>query len=112
MLRLPDLGFGPDGVRTVAVGGCQAVITVSNDVELVWRRADGRLSTTAPAALRRDHADDVKPFVTWSSRHVAISRRWHGPWRPDIPRSPRSPTGSGAKSWRQQSRVERGSAPD
>jgi hypothetical protein len=59
-LRLPDLGFGPDGVRTVAVGGHQAVITLSDDVDLVWRRADGRPSTTVPAAVRRDHADEVK----------------------------------------------------
>jgi Domain of unknown function (DUF4132) len=70
--RLPDLGFGPDGVRTVAVGGCQAVITVSSDVDLVWRRADGRPSTTVPAALRRDHADDVKAL-----RDVVKQARGH-----------------------------------
>ena len=58
--RLPDLGFGPDGVRTVTVGGCRAVITLSDDVDLVWRRADGRPSKTVPAAVRRDHADELK----------------------------------------------------
>jgi hypothetical protein len=59
-LRLPDLGFGPDGVRTAAVAGYQAVITLSDDVDLVWRRSDGRPSATVPAAVRRDHADEVK----------------------------------------------------
>jgi hypothetical protein len=59
-LRLPDLGFGPDGVRTASVDGYQAVITLSDDVDLLWRRPDGRSSVTVPAAVRRDHADEVK----------------------------------------------------
>jgi hypothetical protein len=59
-LRLPDLGFGPDGVRTVKVGEHEAVITLFHDVDLVWRRADGKASATVPAAVRRDHADTVK----------------------------------------------------
>jgi hypothetical protein len=60
-LRMPDLGFGPDGVRTVGVGDCQAVLSVADrDVGLAWRRADGKLSATVPAALRRDHPDEVK----------------------------------------------------
>jgi hypothetical protein len=58
--RLPDLGFGQDGVRSVSVDSYQAVITVSDDVDLVWRRPDGKPSTTVPAAVRRDHADEVK----------------------------------------------------
>lgn len=58
--RLPDLGFGPDGVRTVAVGGTQAVIALSDDVDLVWRGADGKQSRTVPAAVRRDHPGEVK----------------------------------------------------
>ncbi len=58
--RLPDLGFGPDGVRTVAVGGYDAVITLSHDVNLTWRRADGKPLANVPAAVRRDHADTVK----------------------------------------------------
>ncbi|WP_433319615.1 DUF4132 domain-containing protein [Micromonospora chersina] len=58
--RLPDLGFGLDGARTVAVGGYDAVITLSPDVDLTWRRANGRALATVPAAVRRDHADAVK----------------------------------------------------
>ncbi|MET8835934.1 DUF4132 domain-containing protein [Micromonospora sp. NPDC004540] len=58
--RLPDLGFGLDGVRTVTVGGYDAVITLSPDVDLTWRRADGRALASVPAAVRRDHADTVK----------------------------------------------------
>jgi hypothetical protein len=59
--RLPDLGFGPDGVRIVTVGEYEAVIAVSHDVDLTWRRrAGGKASATVPAAVRRDHADTVK----------------------------------------------------
>lgn len=58
--RLPDLGFGRDGVRVVTVGEYQAVIALSHDVDLTWRRPDGKASATAPAAVRRDHADTVK----------------------------------------------------
>ncbi|GAA4571769.1 hypothetical protein GCM10023176_33210 [Micromonospora coerulea] len=58
--RLPDLGFGHDGVRTVTLGEYEAVMALSHDVDLVWRRTDGKVSTTVPAAVRRDHADMVK----------------------------------------------------
>lgn len=58
--RLPDLGFGPDGVRVVAVGDHEAVIALSHDAELVWRRPGGKASATVPAAVRRDHPDAVK----------------------------------------------------
>ncbi|PWU57555.1 hypothetical protein DLJ47_02155 [Micromonospora sp. S4605] len=58
--RLPDLGFGPDGVRTVTVGGYHAVLTLSHDVDLTWRRPDGRALAAVPTAVRRDHADTVK----------------------------------------------------
>jgi hypothetical protein len=59
-LRLPDLGFGADGIRVVTVGEYEAVIAVSQDVSLVWRRADGKTSATVPTTVRRDHADTVK----------------------------------------------------
>ncbi|MEV4543334.1 DUF4132 domain-containing protein [Micromonospora echinaurantiaca] len=58
--RLPDLGFGPDGVRTVTVGGYDAVVTLSHDVDLTWRRPDGKALAVVPAAVRRDHPDTVK----------------------------------------------------
>jgi hypothetical protein len=59
-LRLPDLGFGPDGVRTASVDGYQAMVTLGDDVELSWRRPDGGTLATVPAAVRRDHADELK----------------------------------------------------
>lgn len=59
-LRLPDLGFGTDGVHTSSVDGYQAVITLADDIELAWRRPDGRALSAVPAAVRRDHADEVK----------------------------------------------------
>jgi hypothetical protein len=58
--RLPDLGFAPDGVRTVTVGEYDAIITLSQNVDLTWRGPDGKTSATAPASVRRDHADTVK----------------------------------------------------
>jgi hypothetical protein len=58
--RLPDLGFGRDGTRTEAVGGHQAAIVLDGEVELRWRRADGSWSASVPAAVRRDHAAELK----------------------------------------------------
>ncbi|MBQ0894234.1 DUF4132 domain-containing protein [Micromonospora sp. U56] len=76
--RLPDLGFGADGVRTVTVGGYDAVITLSHDVDLAWRRADGKALATVPAAVRRDHADTVKELrdlVKQARGHLATVAR-------------------------------------
>ncbi|MEQ4304530.1 DUF4132 domain-containing protein [Plantactinospora sp. B6F1] len=60
VLRLPDLGFDADGECVVPVGDHRAVLTVSEKVLLRWRRADGTLSTTVPAPVRRDHPDGLK----------------------------------------------------
>ncbi|NYF57943.1 DUF4132 domain-containing protein [Micromonospora purpureochromogenes] len=76
--RLPDLGFGPDGVRTAPVGGYDAVITLSHDVDLAWRRADGNALAAVPAAVRRDHADTVKELrdlVKQARGHLATVAR-------------------------------------
>ncbi len=59
-LRLPDLGFGPDGARRSAVGGYVATITVAEDIGLSWQRADGRTLRGVPATVRRDDAAEVK----------------------------------------------------
>ncbi|MFG2109317.1 DUF4132 domain-containing protein [Micromonospora chersina] len=75
--RLPDLGFGLDGVRTVTVGGYDAVITLSPDVDLTWR-ANGRALASVPAAVRRDHADTVKELrdlVKQARGHLAAVAR-------------------------------------
>ncbi len=59
-LRLPHLGFGPDGARRRAVGGYVATITVADDVGLSWRRADGRTLRGVPATVRHDHSAEVR----------------------------------------------------
>ncbi|WP_159079171.1 DUF4132 domain-containing protein [Plantactinospora sp. BC1] len=60
VLRLPDLGFDADGGCVVPVGDHQAVLTASEEVLLRWRRADGTLSATVPASVRRDHPERLK----------------------------------------------------
>jgi hypothetical protein len=77
-LRLPDLGFGRDGVRVVAIGDHEAVVTVSDDVELAWRRPGAKTSATAPAAVRRDHADalkEVRGLVKQARGHLGTLAR-------------------------------------
>lgn len=59
VLRLPDLGFGPDGTQRLACGGYTAVLTVTDEATLAWERADGRALKSLPAAARRDHAEEV-----------------------------------------------------
>ncbi|GLZ12409.1 hypothetical protein Acsp04_26440 [Actinomadura sp. NBRC 104425] len=59
-LRLPAPGFAPGGVLRRDLGGHQAEIVVGDDVELRWRAADGRRLRGVPAAVRRDHGDELK----------------------------------------------------
>ncbi|MBC6460397.1 DUF4132 domain-containing protein [Actinomadura sp. HBU206391] len=58
-LRLPGLGFGRDGVLRTPVGGHEAVITVTDEVELEWRGPGGKPLRSVPAAVRRDHGATV-----------------------------------------------------
>ncbi|WUI02309.1 DUF4132 domain-containing protein [Spirillospora sp. NBC_00431] len=58
-LRLPDLGFSPDGTLRRSLGGHTAVITVTGKAELTFEK-DGRPLKSIPAAVRRDHKDAVK----------------------------------------------------
>ncbi|WP_460352633.1 DUF4132 domain-containing protein [Actinoallomurus acanthiterrae] len=58
--RLPDLGFGPDGVYRGAVGEYEARITVGEDATLTWHRRDGNDLRGVPAAVRRDHPERLK----------------------------------------------------
>lgn len=60
VLTLPDLGFDSAGTRAVEVGGHPAVLVASDEVVLRWRRGDGTLTATVPAAVRRDHPDELK----------------------------------------------------
>ncbi|GLW97889.1 DUF4132 domain-containing protein [Microtetraspora sp. NBRC 16547] len=57
--RMPDLGFEPGGRIRVPVGEHTAVISIGDDVELTWWQGEKRLKG-APAAVRRDHPDEVK----------------------------------------------------
>ncbi|WP_433472947.1 DUF4132 domain-containing protein [Spirillospora sp. CA-142024] len=58
-LRLPDLGFGPDGVLRRELGGYTAVVTVTDKAELTFEK-DGKALKGVPAPVRRDHKDAVK----------------------------------------------------
>ncbi|MFE1171442.1 DUF4132 domain-containing protein [Streptomyces sp. NPDC058773] len=58
-LRLPDLGYGPDGVRHLSCGTATAVLTVTDDAVLTWENADGRTVKSPPAPVRRAHPEEV-----------------------------------------------------
>ncbi|MBO2457424.1 DUF4132 domain-containing protein [Actinomadura violacea] len=58
-LRLPDLGFGPDGAHRRVLGAHTAVITVGEKAELVFEK-DGKALKSVPAAVRRDHKAELK----------------------------------------------------
>ncbi|WP_345443230.1 DUF4132 domain-containing protein [Actinoallomurus vinaceus] len=58
--RLPDLGFGPDGVYRSVVGEHEARITIGEDATLTWHRLDGQGLRGVPAAVRRDHPARLK----------------------------------------------------
>ncbi|MEU9125335.1 DUF4132 domain-containing protein [Streptomyces sp. NPDC048506] len=58
-LRLPDLGFGPDGMQRIPCGEYTAVLAVAEEATLAWERADGRALKSLPAAARRDHPEEV-----------------------------------------------------
>ncbi|MEU4560041.1 DUF4132 domain-containing protein [Actinoplanes sp. NPDC023936] len=77
-LRLPDLGFGRDGARVIPVGPAEAVITLGDGVELAWRTAGGRLSSSVPAAVRRDHPEavaEVRALVKQVRGHLVTLAR-------------------------------------
>jgi hypothetical protein len=72
--RQPDLGFGPDGVYRLDVGAYSGQVTVGAEVSLTWRRADGTELRGVPAAVRRDHPDELRSLrdlVRRTRAHVA-----------------------------------------
>ena len=71
-VRLPDLGFGPDGRIRIAAGAYEAVVTVADEVSLTWRRADGTTLRGVPAAVRRD-----RPAALASARDLVKRVRAH-----------------------------------
>jgi hypothetical protein len=58
-LRLPDHGLGPGGVLRRELGGRTAVVTVAGKAELAFEK-DGAALKGVPAAVRRDHKDELK----------------------------------------------------
>ncbi|MFG2089786.1 MULTISPECIES: DUF4132 domain-containing protein [unclassified Spirillospora] len=69
-LRLPGLGFGPDGVLRRELGGYTAVVTVTGKAELTFER-DGKALKGVPAPVRRDHKDEVKELRELTQRAAA-----------------------------------------
>ncbi|MFI0407512.1 DUF4132 domain-containing protein [Actinomadura sp. 3N508] len=58
-LRLPGLGFGPDGTLRRTLGDHTAVVTVADKAELTFEK-DCKALKSVPAAVRRDHKDELK----------------------------------------------------
>ncbi|KPC59869.1 hypothetical protein ADL29_32580 [Streptomyces chattanoogensis] len=59
LVRLPGLGYGPDGTRRIRCGAYTAVLTAADEPTLAWERADGRPLRSLPSAARRDHPETV-----------------------------------------------------
>jgi hypothetical protein len=73
-VRLPDLGYGPDGVIRTQVGAYEARVAVADAVSLTWWRPDGTALRGTPAAVRRDHPDalaDLRDLVKRTRGHLA-----------------------------------------
>ncbi|MFD0902653.1 DUF4132 domain-containing protein [Actinomadura sediminis] len=56
-LRLPGLGFGPDGVLRRELGDHTAVVTIEGTAARLAFAKDGRGVRSVPAAVRRDHKE-------------------------------------------------------
>ncbi|NDU74550.1 DUF4132 domain-containing protein [Actinomadura sp. DSM 109109] len=70
-LRLPDLGFGPDGVLRRELGDYTALVTVTGGkAELAFAK-DGKALKAAPAPVRRDHKDELKELRDLAKRVTA-----------------------------------------
>ncbi|MBL8057102.1 MAG: DUF4132 domain-containing protein [Anaerolineales bacterium] len=59
---VPDFGLTAVGERRVPLGDCLAEVVVAGttEVELRWRRPDGRRSTAVPAPVKTAHAAELK----------------------------------------------------
>ncbi|MDN3351588.1 DUF4132 domain-containing protein [Actinomadura sp. DC4] len=76
--RQPDLGFGPDGVFRRTAGAYEGLVTVSDEVLMTWRRAGGASLRGVPAAVRRDHPEELgelRDLVRRTRAHVATLTR-------------------------------------
>jgi hypothetical protein len=60
-LTVPAYGLDGDGRRTAHLGGARAELAVEGRrAELRWYGAGGRPAASAPAAVRRDHPEELK----------------------------------------------------
>lgn len=61
-LAVPAYGLSEVGRRSEQLGEITAelAITGAGETELRWRKADGKLQKSVPAAAKREHADDLK----------------------------------------------------
>lgn len=76
--RLPDLGFGADGVFRATAGAYEGTVTVADEVTLTWRRSGGAELRGVPAAVRRDHPDEfqlLRDLVKKARAHIATAAR-------------------------------------
>ncbi|MEU9022870.1 DUF4132 domain-containing protein [Actinomadura sp. NPDC048394] len=101
-LRLPDLGFGPDGAHRRVLGAYTAVVTAAEKAELAFEK-DGTALKGVPAAVRRDHKAEVKELRELVKRvdahlttlvraleggYTAGAVHRFGPWRDGLARHP------------------------
>ena len=61
-MAVPDFGLDASGCRVETLGDVQAMIRLngSDPVALTWRGPDGKERKTVPAAVKRDHPDELK----------------------------------------------------
>lgn len=61
-IALPGFGLDAEGTRRKTLGGVTAEIRItgSDEVTLGWIGADGKPRKSAPASVKRDHAEDLK----------------------------------------------------
>ncbi|GAA4901887.1 uncharacterized protein DUF4132 [Stackebrandtia albiflava] len=59
-MSVPGYGMTEVGRLDRELGDCRAILTVTDAPRLTWVNAAGKTVKTAPAAVRRDHAESVK----------------------------------------------------
>lgn len=64
-MSVPAYGMTEVGRLSQEIGGFTANLTIisSRATELVWQRADGKLQKSLPAAVKKQHAEDVKELL-------------------------------------------------
>ncbi|MET9349398.1 DUF4132 domain-containing protein [Streptomyces termitum] len=77
-MAVPAHGLTGTGRREISLGGARGLLEVHGTrTRLVWTNAKGRQVATAPAEVRRDHADALKEIKA-SARDVEKALSAHG----------------------------------